>query len=98
MNTITVLSILGKEGEESEVIELFESFLPLKMGESKTIDVKCDINQLLPLDRTYYSYSGSLTTPPCTEGVNWVVFKEPIILSLEEAQKLKKYATGQLSI
>ena len=55
MNTITVLSILGKEGEESEVIELFESFLPLKMGESKTIDVKCDINQLLPLDRTYYS-------------------------------------------
>lgn len=86
---LTVLAILGKEGEESQIMELLEGFLPLRMGESKLIDVQCDLNQLLPADRSFYSYSGSLTTPPCTEGVNWVVFKNPIILSLDEVKKLK---------
>lgn len=86
---LTVLAILGKEGQESQIIELLESFLPLKMGETKNINAKCDLNQVLPTDKTFYSYSGSLTTPPCTEDVNWVVFKEPIILSLEEVEKLK---------
>ena len=87
---ITVLAVLGKEGHESQIIELLESFLPLKMGDSKTIDVMCDLNEMLPVDRTFYSYSGSLTTPPCTEGVNWVVFKEPIVLSLDEVEKLRE--------
>ena len=86
---LAVLAVLGKEGAESQIIELLESFLPLKMGESKQIDVQCDLNQLLPADRTFYSYSGSLTTPPCTEGVHWVVFKNPIILSLDEVSTLK---------
>ncbi len=86
---LTVLSILGMEGADSQIIELLEGFLPIAMGESKPIDVECDLNQMLPSDRTFYSYSGSLTTPPCTEGVNWVVFKNPIVLSLDEVQKLR---------
>lgn len=86
---ISVLAILGKEGGESQIFELLESFLPIEMGESKDLDVTCNLNQLLPAEKTFYSYNGSLTTPPCTEGVNWIVFKEPIILSLEEVQKLK---------
>lgn len=89
-NELCVFGVLGKEGKESQIFRLLESFLPLKMGESKTIDVRCDLEQLIPVDRSYYSYGGSLTTPPCTEGVNWVVFKEPIILSLEEVEILKQ--------
>ena len=88
---IVVIGVLGKEGEESELFEFFESFLPLKMGESKTINHKQDINNLLPKNKDFYSYSGSLTTPPCTEQVNWIIFKDPIILSEEEVVKLKKY-------
>lgn len=87
---IAVIGILGKEGEESQIFKLLESFLPLEMGRSKEINVTCDLNQMLPSDRSYYSYNGSLTTPPCTQGVNWIVFKEPIILSLGEVQKLKE--------
>lgn len=87
---LCVLAVLGKEGEESQIFRLLESFLPLEMGESKAIDVNCDLNQLLPDDRTFYSYTGSLTTPPCTEGVEWIVFKEPIVLSVDEVEKLRE--------
>lgn len=89
-NEIAVIAILGQEGEESQIFEFFESFLPLKMGESKLIDLKQDLNDLFPDDRSFFSYVGSLTTPPCTENVNWIVFKESIILSLEEVEKLRQ--------
>ena len=44
---------------------------------------------LLPKDGKYYHYYGSLTTPPCTEGVNWSVLKTPIEVSEEQIQKFK---------
>ncbi|WJJ95881.1 carbonic anhydrase [Algibacter luteus] len=87
--SITVLGILGEEGEESQLFEFFESFLPLENGAVKDIHQKIDLSSLFLEDKHYYSYGGSLTTPPCTEGVNWIVFKEPIILSVEEVLKLR---------
>lgn len=87
---LTVLAVLGREGEESQIFKLLESFLPIEMGASKVIDVTCDLDQILPSNKTFYSYSGSLTTPPCTEGVNWVIFKEPITLSWDEVERLKE--------
>lgn len=86
---ITVLGILGEEGEESQLFEFFESFLPIKNGATKDIHQKIDLSSLFLEDKNYYSYGGSLTTPPCTENVNWIVFKEPITLSVEEVLKLK---------
>ncbi len=87
---ITVLGIFGEEGYESQLFEFFESFLPLESGDSKEIHQKIDLSCLLLNDKHYYSYSGSLTTPPCTENVNWIVFKEPFILSEPEVLKLKE--------
>ncbi|MEC3908548.1 carbonic anhydrase family protein [Tamlana sp. 2201CG12-4] len=86
---ITVLGVLGEEGDESQLFEFFESFLPLENGSKKEIHQKIDLSSLFLEDKHYYSYGGSLTTPPCTESVNWVVFKEPIVLSVEEVLKLK---------
>ncbi|TBN03006.1 carbonic anhydrase family protein [Hyunsoonleella flava] len=86
---ITVLGLLGEEGEESQLFEFFESFLPLKNGAVKDIHQKVDLSSLFLEDKHYYSYTGSLTTPPCSENVNWIVFKEPIILSVEEVIKLR---------
>jgi hypothetical protein len=37
-----------------------------------------DLNHLLPADRRYYTYMGSLTTPPCSEGVLWMVMRQPV--------------------
>jgi carbonic anhydrase len=36
---------------------------------------------LLPADRGYWTYTGSLTTPPCTEGVGWYIYEEPVSIS-----------------
>ncbi|ALJ04243.1 carbonate dehydratase [Pseudalgibacter alginicilyticus] len=86
---ITVLGILGEEGNQSPLFEFFESFIPLENGATKDIHQKIDLSSLFLEDKNYYSYDGSLTTPPCTENVNWVVFKQPIILSVDEVIKLK---------
>lgn len=85
----TVLGILGEEGAESDLFEFFQSFLPLENGETKTINEQIDLSYLQLDKKSYYTYKGSLTTPPCTESVNWVVFKEPFILSVEEVLTLK---------
>ncbi|WP_303315609.1 carbonic anhydrase family protein [Flavivirga abyssicola] len=86
---ITVLGLLGEEGDDSQLFEFFESFLPIEEGAIKDIHQEIDLSSLLLENKHYYSYDGSLTTPPCTESVNWIVFKEPIILSVEEVLKLK---------
>lgn len=88
-NTYTVMGILAEEGEESQLFEFFESFLPIKENKTKEIHQSLDLATLFPKNNDFYSYGGSLTTPPCTESVNWVIYKTPIIVSVEEVLKLK---------
>ncbi len=88
-NNITVLSIFGEEGDVSDLYGFFETFLPIKKGESKKINYAIDLASLYPKSKDFYSYSGSLTTPPCTENVNWVIFKDQLILSYKQVLKLK---------
>jgi len=47
-------------------------------------DVAINPQQLLPEDRTYFTYMGSLTEPPCTEGVTWIVMKTPVLVSAQQ--------------
>ena len=84
-----VLAVMAKEGIDSKPFKFLERYLPLKKGEVKTINTSFDLSQNLPKDRSYYSYTGSLTTPPCTEGVHWIVFKESITVSLEQVLVLR---------
>jgi carbonic anhydrase len=59
--------------------------LPLEQGrEVSPTDVQIDASNVLPDVRTYYAYMGSLTTPPCTEGVLWLVMKTPVPLAQEQ--------------
>jgi carbonic anhydrase len=81
---------MAKEGASSSPFTFLENYLPLKKGEMKIIDKPFDLNLNLPEDKGYYNYIGSLTTPPCTEGVNWFVFKEPITVSLKQVNVLKQ--------
>lgn len=89
MDRYTVLAIFGIEGQESETLERMESFLPLKEGEEKVIEKAIDLTTIFPHSKDYYSYLGSITTPPCTENVNWIIFKEPSVLSLEEVIRMR---------
>jgi carbonic anhydrase len=58
--------------------------LPLEKLEELPARVPLDLLGLLPADRSYYTYMGSLTTPPCNEGVQWVVMRQPVAVTAEQ--------------
>ena len=60
----------------------------LPVREENYIPVKINLKNLLPHKRTFYSYKGSLTTPPCTEGVNWILFDNVVSMNAYLVNKL----------
>jgi carbonic anhydrase len=90
----TVVAILLKEGQENLAYQPFIDRLPPQ--ESPEIDLGITINlaELLPTNKTAYRYSGSLTTPPCTEGVNWLLMTNPVELSPAQITALKNVFNG----
>ena len=63
----------------------------LQSGEEVAGEYQLDLMKVLPKDREhFYAYGGSLTTPPCTEGVQWLVLKEPIELSKEQIDRFMR--------
>jgi len=87
---VLVMSILAEEGLSSPPFDFLESYLPLNQGDLKIVNKSFDLRTCLPDDKSYYSYIGSLTTPPCTEGVWWFVYKNSITVSLEQVKLLQK--------
>ncbi|MEY2876512.1 MAG: hypothetical protein RLZZ373_3883 [Pseudomonadota bacterium] len=65
--------------------------MPTKAGESISADdLTLDLAALLPVEKGYYSFEGSLTTPPCSEGVNWMVLKTPVKLSALQIKRFRQ--------
>lgn len=84
-NSLAVIAVLMERGMEHPVIQTLWNHMPLEVGmESQPPNVMIDLNRLLPEKRDYYTYMGSLTTPPCTENVLWMVFKNPVPVSPEQ--------------
>merc|ERR1712037_969091 len=57
------------------------------------VNLKTDIIDKLAM-KDFYSYDGSLTTPPCTEGIKWTVFKEPMNISEEQVNAYTQHFAG----
>ncbi|MGA8087969.1 MAG: carbonic anhydrase family protein [Terracidiphilus sp.] len=66
------------------VLAMLLPHLPKKPGTTQQVSEMVNAGGFLPADRGYWTYMGSLTTPPCTEGVRWFVFEEEISLNLEQ--------------
>ena len=95
---LAVVAVLFKQGEQANpaVAKLWEGLsqppisTETKGHEFKAHEVPIDANQLLPEDKNYYTLEGSLTTPPCSEGVKWVVLKQPMSISVEQLAQYNK--------
>lgn len=80
-----VIAILFTAGKENKTIKALWDNLPKEKGKEHAVDsVKIDAVDLLPVDKGYYTYAGSLTTPPCSEGVTWYVLKSPVQMSADQ--------------
>lgn len=84
-NSYAVIAVLMERGSEHPVIQTLWNYMPLEVGmEAAPPNVYLDLGKLLPENREYYTYMGSLTTPPCTENVLWMVMKNPIPVSPQQ--------------
>jgi carbonic anhydrase len=81
---LAVIAVLLEKGPEHPLIQAIWNNMPLEVDQEVAPALSVDLNDLLPRDRSYYTYMGSLTTPPCTEDVLWMVFKQPVAISAEQ--------------
>jgi carbonic anhydrase len=64
--------------------------LPKGKQKEESWTIRINVAGLLPADRGYYTFPGSLTTPPCTENVTWFVLKHPVTVSAAEIEQFSK--------
>ncbi|MDR3369828.1 carbonic anhydrase family protein [Rhodoferax sp.] len=79
-------------GAENPLLKQLMPFIPVKVdGDHSHANVSVNARDLLPKQLSYYRYTGSLTAAPCTEGVQWLVMKQPLELSAEQLAEYKRH-------
>ncbi len=86
--TLAVVAVMFEEGPENVGLEELWKVMPTKEGGHHKVEAK-HLNTLLPKNRDYYRFNGSLTTPPCSEGVRWLMMKNTVTLSKDEIKAFK---------
>ena len=87
---LAVVGVMIDEGDEHPVLSKLWSFMPEQVGETSKQPIGIEETNLLPPTHEYFMYGGSLTTPPCSEGVRWIVLKTPIEASAEQIAFFKE--------
>jgi len=88
---LAVVAILLQQGDDNPLVrELWKDLPKEKEKEEILSNIQIDISRLLPSDHGYYTFSGSLTTPPCSEDVTWFVLKHPTTVSAAEIEQFSR--------
>ena len=86
---LAVIGVLFKQGKENQALKEIFATLPAKEGK-EPLKNNFDAASMLPSAMGYYAFKGSLTTPPCSEGVAWQVLKTPVEISKAQIQAFQK--------
>ena len=81
---IIAVRLIEEMGKPNAVLATLWPHLPRTAGASEKVAEMVSAGGLLPADRGYWTYMGSLSTPPCTEGVRWFVFEQDLSLSRDQ--------------
>lgn len=88
---LAVIGILFQEGQHNPALDILLERLPKEVGKQEVhSDIGLNPVNFFPGNTDFYKYSGSLTTPPCSEGVYWMVFKHPVEASIQQIQKMNE--------
>jgi carbonic anhydrase len=88
---LAVVAVLLEKGADNPLIhELWNDIPKEKDKEALLKDIQINVGTLLPANRGYYTFSGSLTTPPCSEDVTWYVLKQSVQVSAAEIEQFSK--------
>ncbi|WP_439443593.1 carbonic anhydrase [Listeria aquatica] len=86
---LAVIAVFFKEGKDNAA---FQTVLDnIKAGEKADVADEVNATQMIPANKTYYHYIGSLTTPPLSENVEWYVMKNPVEVSKAQIVAFNKY-------
>lgn len=84
-----------KEGRENRALSELMPHLPIEPDQrNRREDMLVNARDLMPDNKDYFRYEGSLTMPPCAEGISWYIFKEPIEASAEQINLIKGVVGG----
>jgi carbonic anhydrase len=86
---LAVIAVMFKEGEANPTLGQLLEQASTKIDQLIKIKGRYTPNTLMPTKQQYYRFSGSLTTPPCSEGVRWVVMKTPMTASREQIERFE---------
>jgi len=87
---IAVVAVMFEEGAGNKDLAKIWAKMPEKAGEKHTLKIADIAAKLIPEKQHYYRFNGSLTTPPCTEGVRWFVLEKPLTISKAQVEKFQK--------
>ncbi|MEX3070318.1 carbonic anhydrase [Vibrio alginolyticus] len=86
---LAVVAVFFEQGDANPALASLLENVPEK-DDNVTIRAPFDASALIPADKDYYRFNGSLTTPPCSEGVRWLVIQEPQTISATQIEKFEK--------
>lgn len=88
---LAVVAVLLQQGEDNPLLDELWKNLPQEQEKENRLDnIQIDASRMLPTSRGYYTFSGSLTTPPCSEDVVWFVLKNPTTASAKEIERFSQ--------
>lgn len=88
---LVVLGVMVKGGgAENATFAKYLSAFPTQKNQENTLTEEINPAGMFPTSKKYYNYTGSLTTPPCSQGIDWVVFKDDVTVSDAQLQAFLK--------
>lgn len=84
---LAVIGLLLRPGAANPTLQAVWDVMPAAEGPEIAAAARINAGDLLPRDRSYFRYNGSLTTPPCSEGVLWTVLKTPVEAAPEQLRR-----------